>query len=72
MKSIVTTYPDFQMLPKGVKQLLVASETFFFQDSTPSSPVITGQTRQASAFTLLWRDETARQAVERMKQLMVG
>ena len=35
MKSIVTTYPDFQMLPKGVKRMLVASESFFFQDIKP-------------------------------------
>jgi hypothetical protein len=30
MKSIVVTYPDFQKLPKGLKQMLVASESFFF------------------------------------------
>ncbi|MGO8764552.1 MAG: hypothetical protein ACLQSR_05365 [Limisphaerales bacterium] len=35
MKSIVTEYPDFQMLPKGIKQLLVASESLFFEDATP-------------------------------------
>ncbi len=60
------------MLPKGLKRLLVASETFFFQDTTPSSPAIAGQTRQASAFALLQRDGTARQAVERVKQLVAG
>jgi hypothetical protein len=31
MKSIMVTYPEFQSLPKGVKKLLVASETHFFR-----------------------------------------
>lgn len=30
MKSIITTYPDFQSLPQGVKKMLLASENFFF------------------------------------------
>ena len=30
MKSIITTYPDFQSLPKGIRSMLVASESFFF------------------------------------------
>jgi len=29
-KSIVCTYPDFRELPRGVKQMLVASEDWFF------------------------------------------
>jgi hypothetical protein len=29
-KSIMVTYPDFQALPKGVKQMLLASESHFF------------------------------------------
>ena len=33
LKSIVCTYPDFRMLPKGLKQLLVASENLFFSES---------------------------------------
>lgn len=33
MKSIIVTYPDFQALPKGVKQMLLASETFFFEQT---------------------------------------
>lgn len=37
MKSIMATYPDFQALPKGVKQMLLASETFFF-DQTKLHP----------------------------------
>jgi hypothetical protein len=37
MKSIVVTYPYFQSLPKGIKKMLVASESLFFGDvrSTP-------------------------------------
>jgi len=33
MKTIISTYPDFQSLPKGLKQLLVVSESFFFEKS---------------------------------------
>jgi hypothetical protein len=33
MKSIITTYPDFQSLPKGIKRMLVASECFFFLEA---------------------------------------
>ena len=33
MKSIITTYPDFQSLPKGIRRMLVASESFFFLEA---------------------------------------
>ena len=35
MKSIVFTYPGFQALPRGIKQLLVTSESIFFKESRP-------------------------------------
>jgi hypothetical protein len=34
MKSIMMTYPNFRTLPKGVKQMLLASESFFFEETT--------------------------------------
>jgi hypothetical protein len=34
MKSIMVTYPGFQCLPKGLKQMLVESESFFFEEET--------------------------------------
>jgi len=34
MKTITMVYPGFQMLPKGLKQLLVESESFFFEEQT--------------------------------------
>lgn len=37
MKSILTTYPNFQHLPKGVKQMLLESETFFFHELGPAT-----------------------------------
>jgi len=40
MKSIMVTYPDFRKLPKGLKQLLVASESFFFDEMTTAAPVV--------------------------------
>ena|ERR1017187_15477 len=33
MKSIITTYPDFQSLSKGIRRMLVASESFFFLEA---------------------------------------
>jgi hypothetical protein len=33
MKSIMMTYPNFQALPKGLKQMLLASESFFFDEA---------------------------------------
>jgi len=33
LKSIITTYPDFRSLPKEIKKLLVASESFFFGET---------------------------------------
>ena len=32
MKSIMATYPDFKGLPRGVKQMLLTSENFFFDE----------------------------------------
>jgi hypothetical protein len=32
-KSIVFTYPDFRTLPKGLRQMLVVSETHFFGEA---------------------------------------
>jgi len=32
MKSILITYPNFQSLPKGIKSMLVISESDFFRD----------------------------------------
>ena len=37
MKSIVSTYHGFHALPKGVKQLLLTSETLFFEDAKAAS-----------------------------------
>jgi hypothetical protein len=33
MKTIMMTYPGFQALPKGIKMMLVASESFFFGEA---------------------------------------
>ena len=35
LNSIAATYPGFQALPKGVKQLLLVSESVFFEDARP-------------------------------------
>jgi hypothetical protein len=37
MKSIMVTYPGYQNLPRGLKMLLVASESFFFGYPRPGS-----------------------------------
>ncbi len=33
MSSIANSYPGFQSLPKGVKQMLMVSESMFFEDA---------------------------------------
>ena len=37
MKSIITTYPDFISLPREIKKLLLASESYFFDETKNSS-----------------------------------
>ena len=33
MRTIILTYPGYQSLPRGIKQMLVASENFYFDES---------------------------------------
>ena len=35
MNQTILNYPDFQVLPKGVKQMLLVSESYFFEDGPP-------------------------------------
>ena len=37
MNSIASTYPDFQTLSRGIKRLLMTSETEFFNEARPVS-----------------------------------
>jgi hypothetical protein len=37
MNSIVWTYPGFESLPKGIKQMLVASEAHFLKEARLAS-----------------------------------
>jgi hypothetical protein len=32
MRTIILTYPGYQSLPRGIKQMLVASENFYFAE----------------------------------------
>jgi hypothetical protein len=52
LKSIICTYPDFRALPKGLKQMLVASENLFFSEA-PASPA--GQAGREPANRQLWQ-----------------
>jgi hypothetical protein len=49
MKSIMVTYPDFQALPKGIKRLLVMSESLFFGESKAPSDGRSGPARMGVA-----------------------
>jgi hypothetical protein len=40
MKSIITTYPDFHALPKGIKRMLLTSESFFFSEASGQRPQV--------------------------------
>jgi hypothetical protein len=33
MRTIILTYPDFQSLPRGIKQMLLATESFYFGET---------------------------------------
>ncbi len=33
MRSIMMTYPGFQSLPRGIRKMLLVSETFFFVEA---------------------------------------
>jgi hypothetical protein len=37
MVSIVSSYPGFHALPRGIKQLLLTSETHFFNEATATT-----------------------------------
>jgi hypothetical protein len=37
MKTILLTYSGFQSLPKGVRQMLVATESFYYGETIPSA-----------------------------------
>lgn len=41
MKMIMTSYPGFQDLPKGVKKMLLVSESFFFDEMQRTGTVAT-------------------------------
>ena len=55
MKSIMMTYPNFQGLPKGLKQLLLASESFFF-DEAKTVPVEIKNRQQTIAVSSLSKE----------------
>jgi hypothetical protein len=40
MNSITATYPGFQALPKGLKRLLVVSESMFFDQAGVSAAMV--------------------------------
>jgi hypothetical protein len=37
MRTIILTYPGYQSLPRGIKQMLVASENFYFDEIGPAA-----------------------------------
>jgi hypothetical protein len=37
MNATILNYPGFQTLPKGVKQMLLVSESYFFEEGPPPS-----------------------------------
>jgi hypothetical protein len=57
MKSIITTYPDFQSLPRGIKMMLLVSEDHFFSE-VKSHPASSEATRQTGGLTIANPDPT--------------
>ena len=42
MKMIMTSYPGFQDLPKGIRKMLLVSESFFFDEMQRSGTLASG------------------------------
>ena len=38
LNSIAATYPGFQALPKSIKQMLLVTESVYFEDARPHQP----------------------------------
>jgi len=38
MSTTILNYPGFQSLPKGVRQMLLVSEAYFFNEPAPAHP----------------------------------
>jgi hypothetical protein len=58
MNTTILSYPGFQALPKGVKQMLLASETYFFENDTPRCAdrhYVTRIARNNRRARFLWR-----------------
>jgi hypothetical protein len=51
MNSITMSYPDYQALPRNIRKLLVASESFFFREarSQGGKPARVGSPAKPSA-----------------------
>jgi hypothetical protein len=62
MKSIVVTYPDYQSLPKGIKRLLVASESHFFEEAGGASGGVGGHVRARRTVFVEEGEDRAEQA----------
>jgi len=45
LKSIMMTYPGFQTLPRGIKKLLLVSESFFFREAATLRSMHPGNAR---------------------------
>ena len=58
MKSILVTYPNFRELPKGIKQMLLASESLFFDDVK-----VGGGTQKQPYIVLDWRPQRLRAGI---------
>ncbi len=51
-ESIIVTYPHFKALPKAIKQLLLTSESLFFEDLRTKTTVRTSGNLVTVKFTL--------------------
>jgi hypothetical protein len=67
LSSITATYPGFQSLPKGVKQMLLVSESVFFDEARPVQKSIRTATAAGGPHPVrvaVWPEETLLPPVE--------
>ena len=59
MKSIITTYPNFQQLPNSIKTMVLVSESLFWEESNAARPNIVAEFKPEYPSTLkkTWRNQ---------------
>jgi hypothetical protein len=64
MRSIAVTYPDFRLLPKGLKSMLLLSESLFFEEAKAVPVVHVTSPQSVRARVGVWAGVFSRHGLE--------